>query len=164
MLKRMMLVWMCLLLVPGLSMADGNFFAQGTYAAVDNPDPADLLNLREHPDADASAIGKYYNGTLVRLVAEYETSPEWVEVEIGHAYGSACGFMMKKYLSDCTQKQVPGAHPSRLLQQPAQLLSRPDPSGKVMAVLPAGTLCIVLGHARAYEHVQVNGCVGYLLP
>ena len=160
-MKRM-LVFLLLLTLPLCALADGTRYPSGTYAVVSNPDPADCLNLRAHPALTADSVGKYYNGTLVRLVAEYETSPDWVEVEIGHARGSACGFMMKRYLADAAQTAVESRQPMRTAQKELRLLAGPAGDAKVLALLAPGTPYTVLGYRDGYEHVQACGCMGYV--
>lgn len=65
------------------------------WAVVNNPDPADRLHLRVSPQRDAASLGKFYNGTPVRVLEERE---DWVQVEIG-LDGNLTGWMMKKYLA-----------------------------------------------------------------
>ena len=62
------------------------------WAAVNNPDPADRLHLREKADRSARSMGKYYNGTPVLVLEE---KGEWVKADI---FG-VTGWMMKKYLA-----------------------------------------------------------------
>ena len=62
------------------------------WAVVNNPNPEDRLHLRIHPDKNATSLGKYYNGSPVRILA---TREEWVEVDV---FG-VTGWMMKKYLA-----------------------------------------------------------------
>ena len=160
-MKRL-LVFLLLVMLPLSALADGTHFPSGTYAVVNNPDSGDCLNLREHPWQDAKSVGKYYNGTLVRLVAEYETSPDWVEVEIGHDRGAAFGFMMKAYLADAAQTTVESMLPTRTANGELRLLASPIGDAKLLALLPSGTVYTVLGYRDSYLHVQVNGAVGYV--
>ena len=160
-MKRLLLL-LLLFMLPLSALADGTYFPSGTYAVVNNPDSGDCLNLREHPWMEAESVGKYYNGTLVRLVAEYETSPDWVYVEIGHDRGSAFGFMMKRYLADAKKTPVQSMHPVHTAQQEVRLLASPIGDASVLAVFPAGTSYTVLGYSEDYLHVQVSGALGYL--
>ena len=68
------------------------------YAVVNNPNPADRLYLRERPDRDSASLGKYYNGTPVKV---YQIRGNWAQVEIGRQ----AGWMMKKYLTFGTSEQ-----------------------------------------------------------
>ncbi len=66
---------------------------QSPYAVVSNPDPKDRLHLREKPDTGARSLGKFYNGTPVRV---HDVSDGWARVSFG---GTPSGFMMTKYLA-----------------------------------------------------------------
>ena len=65
------------------------------WAVVSNPDPADRLHLRTNPDKGAASLGKFWNGTPVRVLEEQDG---WCRVEIG-TDGHLTGWMMKKYLT-----------------------------------------------------------------
>lgn len=65
------------------------------WAVVNNPDPADRLHLRASPERGAASLGKFYNGTPVRVLEE---RGEWSRVEIG-LDGNLTGWMMTKYLT-----------------------------------------------------------------
>ena len=65
------------------------------WAVVSNPDPKDRLHLRTRPDKGAESLGKFWNGTPVRVLEEKEG---WCRVEIG-TDGHLIGWMMKKYLT-----------------------------------------------------------------
>lgn len=62
------------------------------WALVDNPNPADRLHLRTAPDTGSASLGKYYNGTPVR-VAEIQNG--WARVKV---FGRE-GYMLEKYLN-----------------------------------------------------------------
>ena len=61
------------------------------YAVVNNSKPTDRLHLREKPDKGSRSLGKYYNGTPVKV---WEIKGNWAQVNIG----DKMGWMMKKYL------------------------------------------------------------------
>ncbi len=63
-------------------------------AVVCNPDPNDRLHLRTKPSREADSLGKFWNGTPVRVLNERDG---WCQVEIG-TDGRLIGWMMKKYL------------------------------------------------------------------
>lgn len=65
------------------------------WAVVNNPNPADRLHLRVSPERGAASLGKFYNGTPVRVLEE---RGDWVQVEIG-LDGNLTGWMMKEYLA-----------------------------------------------------------------
>ena len=62
------------------------------WAVVNNANPAERLNLREKADAASGSIGKYYNGTPVRVISR---SAVWTEVDVLGVHG----YMMTKYLA-----------------------------------------------------------------
>ena len=63
-------------------------------AVVCNPDPNDRLHLRTKPSREADSLGKFWNGTPVRVLNERDG---WCQVEIGMD-GRLTGWMLKKYL------------------------------------------------------------------
>ncbi len=77
----------------GLAMNDG--------AVVNNPNPQDRLHLRAEPSMTSQSLGKYYNGTPVKII-EYRTD-EWVKVVVGYPtgpdYEAYVGYMLEKYLT-----------------------------------------------------------------
>ncbi len=62
------------------------------WAVVNNPDPADRLNLRCEPSRQSPSLGRYYNRTPVRI---REYGEEWCRVQIGRLEG----YMMTEYLA-----------------------------------------------------------------
>lgn len=74
-------------------------FAQATalldqdgWAVVNNPNPADRLHLRTAKDRQAASLGKFYNGSAVKVL---QISGQWARVRIGGLEG----WMMKQYLA-----------------------------------------------------------------
>ena len=65
------------------------------WAVVNNPDPADRLHLRTEPDRASRSLGKFYNGTPVKVLQQ---QGDWCKVQIG-LDGYLTGWMMKKYLA-----------------------------------------------------------------
>lgn len=79
-----------------------------SWAVVNNPNPQDRLHLRTKADKDAQSLGKYYNGTPVRVLEEKKN---WVRVNI---FGVE-GWMMKEYLAfDDRGRSVEAAFPNRM--------------------------------------------------
>ncbi len=62
------------------------------FATPNNPDVNDRLHLRKEPNKDASSLGKYYNGTPLKVL---QKKGEWTKVQIGYTEG----WMMTKYLA-----------------------------------------------------------------
>lgn len=78
------------------------------WAVVNNPNPADRLHLRTEPNRSAQSLGKYYNGTPVRIL---DTKNDWVQVDI---FGIT-GWMMKAYLAmGSAGHEVEAVFPSRV--------------------------------------------------
>lgn len=61
------------------------------FATPNNPNPQDRLHLRTLPRKDSQSLGKYYNGTPLRVLGR---EGEWTQVRIGETVG----YMMTKYL------------------------------------------------------------------
>lgn len=84
---------------------------RANWAVVCNPDPSDRLNLRAAPDRAAESLGKFYNGTPVRLL---EKQGKWYRVRIGTSGPE--GWMMAPYLvSGEAMDQVACAFPQQTL-------------------------------------------------
>lgn len=66
-----------------------------SWAVVTNPDPNDRLHLRTAPKRGADSLGKFYNGTTVRVL---ERSGDWTRVCLDQD-GLLTGWMMTKYLT-----------------------------------------------------------------
>ena len=62
------------------------------WATPNNPNPADRLHLREEDNRSAASLGKYDNGTPVRVITRGD---EWTKVDICGVQG----YMMTKYLA-----------------------------------------------------------------
>ena len=84
--------------LPGTEDALAASIDRTGWAMVSNPNPADRLHLRTKPDRSAESLGKFWNGTPVRVLEERDG---WCRVEIG-TDGHLTGWMMKKYLTSGT--------------------------------------------------------------
>ncbi len=62
------------------------------WATPSNSNPEDRLHLREKADKGSRSLGKFYNGTPVKVL---NRGQEWTEVQIG----PLTGYMMTKYLA-----------------------------------------------------------------
>ena len=112
------------------------------WAIVNNPNPEDRLHLRTKADKDAKSLGKYYNGTPVRVL---EQKKDWVRVNI---YGVE-GWMMKKYLVFGDRgHSVEAAFPNRMpleSQRDHYLYASPDAQRPVDNILELHQGLLVLG-------------------
>lgn len=69
-----------------------------SHAVVANPRKEDRLNLREQPKTTSASLGKFYNGTAVRVIEK--RADGWCKVEIGvEGSGVASGYMQTRYLA-----------------------------------------------------------------
>lgn len=66
------------------------------WAVVNNPDPTDRLHLRVEADRSSRSMGKFYNGTPVRVLRQ---KGDWTQVQIGFGDTARTGWMMTKYLA-----------------------------------------------------------------
>lgn len=111
------------------------------WAVVNNPNPEDRLHLRVKPARDAKSLGKYYNGTPVRVLKK---QGDWALVDV---FGVQ-GWMMKKYLAFGSEgRRVEAAFPSRTAVETKKdhpLFAAPE-SGKPIACFESGQTLLVLG-------------------
>jgi uncharacterized protein YgiM (DUF1202 family) len=84
-------------------------------AGIVAPAPSYTLNLREAPNASARILGRYYNGTLVTVLA-YEDDT-WALVRIGEPGASTIsGYMQKSMLAYNPRWEVIDRRPVRTLR------------------------------------------------
>ena len=84
------------------------------WAVVNNPNPADRLHLREKADRSSDSLGKFYNGTPVKILKK---QGDWYQVQIGQV--GLTGWMMKKYLTEGEKMDaVAPAYPDLYLKGP----------------------------------------------
>lgn len=130
-------------------------------AVVCNPDPNDRLHLRTKPSREADSLGKFWNGTPVRVLNERDG---WCQVEIG-TDGRLIGWMMKKYL-------VTGAKMDQVTPRFSQQTLRgdkaetethiyTDPSLKVRYCTHSGWELMGVVDDRLYVVVTDEGETGY---
>ncbi|MGI6695821.1 MAG: SH3 domain-containing protein [Christensenellales bacterium] len=104
---------------------------QSGWAKVNNPNPNDRLHLRTAPERTAKSLGKYYNGTPVKVLGR---QGDWVQVDIA----GVSGFMMADYLAfDRAANAVDHAFPElvgldSLSGRDMPLYARPDEASRVL--------------------------------
>ena len=99
--------------IPRTEEALKNALDPAGWAAVNNPNPKDRLHLRAKPDKNADSLGKFYNGTPLRIL---ETKGDWCRVAIGR--DGLEGWMMKQYLAfSQTASAVIPAFPDLFLRE-----------------------------------------------
>lgn len=138
-------VALCCILAACTALAESTVY-------VNNPDPKDRLNLREQPDQHSPSMGRYYNGTEVRLLT---SDDEWARVRIG----TLEGYMMQKYL---TAKQPESAMPAyRSLSSGWELYAKPDKNG-AHTMYGTGQKVLLMGFSDRWWHVQVGNRTGFV--
>ena len=93
-LAQMLLDGADLATLPGTREALAAALNRDGWAVVRNPDPADRLHLRVKPDRSAESLGKFYNGTPLRLLGQ---GGDWTRVALGTEGPE--GWMMTHYLA-----------------------------------------------------------------
>jgi len=84
------------------------------WAMVHNPNPRDRLHLRDEPSKNGDSLGKFYNGTPLRVLEE---KGDWVRVRIGLG-DTLEGWMMKEYLAFGDQlRRVTQAFPELVVRE-----------------------------------------------
>ncbi len=136
------------------------------WATVNNPDPADRLNLRAKPSTDAISYGKYYNGTQVQILSGPKNG--WFRVRVGTGNG-VCeidGYMMARYLATGERaEQVPDARPTvRIVAPDGDAVRIKDfVSGSNVGKVQDGETVTVLGVGITSLHILgSDGDVGML--
>ena len=76
-----------------LMLAASSAMAEAFWATVNNPNPADRLNLRAKPSASAVSYGKYYNGVPVLVLSGPENG--WCRT----VYQGTEGYVMSSFLT-----------------------------------------------------------------
>lgn len=134
-------------------------------AVIDNGgDPASMLNLREQPDRNARALGKFLSGTQVEVLAD--AGGGFSEVEIGAGQGVVRGYVMTQYLS--AGASVDATRTASVVSpygtQSVVLRDRPSNSYDAVAMLMVGDSVLIIGEMDAFRYVRTDsGCVGCLL-
>jgi len=165
-MKRFALMLLALIMICTSALAGAptsGAISTGKWAVVNNPDPADRLNLRSAPSREAESLGKYFNGVLVEVLNKADDG--WTRVRVGHTEG----YMMTKYLADPAQMTVavepvlPTATVENPFAESQGLLEKPDSADvTLMVTLKNGTEVTVLGLTQQRAHVQYCGVTGYI--
>ena len=96
--------------LPGTGEELAAALSRDGWAVVRNPDPADRLHLRVRPDRSAESLGKFYNGTPLRVLGQ---EGEWTRVALGT--DGQEGWMMTRYLAFGSEMdKVAPAFPDRI--------------------------------------------------
>ncbi len=136
--------------------------ALADFGIVNNPNPADRLNLRTQTTIASATQGKYYNGVQVAIDQYFGNG--WVQVHIGNA----AGFMQAEFLAiNAPPGSVASAIPTAYVinQKPGDKLNlreNPNTSAAILGRYENGTPVQVWGVANSWWHVTVDGKIGYM--
>ena len=126
--------------------------ALAEWATVDNPNPADRLNLRTAPSESAQSSGKYYNGTRVKILSGPKDGWYRVRAGLGNGVCDVNGYMKAKYLAvGAAGDDVADMRPTVTLTQDMHLVS--FYSGSNVGKVYSGQALTVMGVGTKYLHV-----------
>ena len=149
-----------------LMLAASSAMAEAFWATVNNPNPADRLNLRAKPSASAVSYGKYYNGVPVLVLSGPENGWCRVQVGLGNGVCDIEGYMNSEYLAFGSQiSAVRDARPVVTLSDGGRdipLLS--FHSGSRVGKVRSGEQVTVLGVGTQYLHVVTQDGTCAMVP
>ena len=131
-------------------------------AVVNNPNPADRLNLRVAPSVNAASLGRYYNGTSVTLLDN--EADGWVQVYIGGEKGGAQGYMQTRYLAlgDARAKVKPAFPLYESTSSRWELYNFPRRDQNACRIFGVERAVEVLGVTDTWWHVRIREHTGYV--
>jgi phosphate transport system substrate-binding protein len=140
-----------------------------TRAVVNNPNPADRLNLRVNPNTSAESLGRFYNGVQVDIL-ETNADDSWARVRIGNEPGVAEGWMLLKYLdldahsaaSQTRRSVAPIWYILTDTNNPVHLRAKPSLDSEPIAACRQGGHAAILGWGSSWHFVNYDGYTGYL--
>jgi len=126
------------------------------------PNSNDMLNLRKRADITAPSIGKYYNGTVVRLLEAPKDG--WVKVSIAD---QAEGYVQVDYLAMQGQN-VTLCHRQMVIDNKSgsglNVRAKPNTDGEKLAEYKNGQEVTVIGQwYNDWYHIIVDGQYGFVL-
>lgn len=136
------------------------------YATVANPDPRDHLNLRAAPSKNATVLGKFYNGTSVKV---FEKGAVWCRVEVSGIQG----YMMTDFLAftgtpNPNPSPSPGVVTYATVNNPnsnerLNLRAYPSKNAGILGRYYNCTSVTVYEHGPVWCRVEVCGIQGYMM-
>lgn len=137
--------------------SNGTSVPQGAYAVVNNPSISQHLNLRSEPSLKAKSLGKYENGTTVRVE---ERLGIWCRVRVN----GQTGYMHGAYLLPDEE------HPDLVQPDSAvvkdfgtalALRESPSEGAEAAALCAGGETLRVLYRTGTWYCVETRGIIGY---
>ena len=147
-----------------MALWGGQALAQS--AVVNNgSDPNRRLNMRDQPSRDASAVGQFYTGTPVEIVAD--AGDGWAQVTIGGGVNSLSGYMMPRYLAEDASAVQDMTKEMQVVSpygtQSVVVRNTPSNSYDAVAMAEVGDEVHVIGTKGDYYYVLLDdGSVGCL--
>lgn len=131
-------------------------------AAINNPNPADRLNIRAEKSENARSLGKYYNGA--RASVEYPSDGEWTYVSIGSLFG----YVKSDFLEINPSNPPASAMPIMTVSNPPptrylNIRAEPSTNAESLGKYPNGTAVTVMGYSDQWAHVLVDGQMGFMM-
>lgn len=145
------------------NFVDSRGQTEDVFAYVNNPDSADRLHLRKEASTDSISLGKYYNGTTVKLLGSPKRvgSDSWVQVAIEST--GVTGYMQTAYLSQVPVKDVRPQSSVKSIGG-VNLRQSASTSSKMIAALKQGTSLCIMGIVEGrWAHVAVDDMTGYVM-
>ena len=157
--------WHILIMRNGMEHASG-FVPAGSFsgmldtAVVNNPNTNDRLHLRVSRSVTATSLGKYYNGTKVKILSRYQGS-DWVKVLVGNTEG----YMIDDYLAFGVEASgVRDMRPTVLVTGGrVNLRETPSLQARSLGQYPNGSEMQVWGICGEWLHVANGPQSGYML-
>ena len=164
---RLISIMVSVILVLSLTsaaMADDGYYVQTAEitATINNPNPADRLNLRTAPRTDAPTLGKYYTGTFVEVLGEEKNG--WVKVR----FCNLEGYMQKAFLAfdedrGLVGSAIPGVKVNNLNGTGMPLREEQSVDSASLGLYKNGEMILVYGVGETWCHVQAGGKIGFML-
>ena len=142
------LALLCALGTPA-AYADGG----DTTYYVNNPDPIDRLHLRAAADEGAESLGKYYNGTTVKVINT--DTPGWYLVRVGSGDGSLVGWMKSKFLTTKVSADYRNVMPMYVSTQKFTVYTM-NVSPKTALSFDKGLHVYVMGFDENWWHIMID--------
>lgn len=128
------------------------------YGLVNNPSRNQVLNLRSEASATSASVGKYINGTRVRILQQ---GLEWCRVQVVKT--GATGYMMTRYLKLYNCPKTPRMTVRNPTGSYVNLRATPSMNGSVIKRLDSGTTVSVVAWGDEWVRVRDGSRTGYVM-
>lgn len=155
-------------LAPGQTATPAPSGGSGTLAVVNNKNPRDMLNLRASASASSASIGRYAQGTQVKVLEKGST---WCRVEVGGKTGymitSNLSFLQTPIVTP-TPGPLPTATPVGMRKaivtaRTIHLYAFPSTASISLQTFNNGTSVDIVSYGSQWCQVEIKGQQGYVL-